>query len=1039
MERNKMDQRKILNCVLFLLVLTVLLVIDASVVKDVTAIDSSNKILHIGDSHTAQSYGKNMDSLLKSTGANVETYGCVGAGARSYINGGYTCNRGSTFKNKVQNYEIKKIDTLLQEVNPDVVVVSLGANYLDRPSQSKDLVAKLQGKTCFWIGPPRGPNKPDDVMAKFYDTLNSVKGHCTVIDSRPYTAFKFCNTTVCCCNVNVHFDNHGQEGREFAKSWAQNAFNTIQGAPTTPGGAPGTGILKCDGGDLDRLANVKYYSKCLKHRDMFDQYAKKHGLYDMGVDLLTLFMIAVGESGCNTREEMKALGKNTANGGIMQVDFPCYHEPEKCPTLDDEMNYGMKEVASKLKKVMDKGFSGEEALTMLLFAYNRGEGTMNRAINNMKEQGMSMFEACDEACSYFYGWPDGRCGKASKGKKCNYDFYCGKDSRDSQGNVYAVHYATKRIKGLKSTCEKIGGQIVAAAGPVAQPQLGPNATFASGFMYGINANVLAPYSVMPSFTVKAPSSIDLFIEAMVRILDLSDCSSDLICIQKKIVDLNARKDASIWLAKYAGTVLPHGSHTKDSAGALWTDMCEDTKEYLLYSFAEPLYALKNSVTDDCTIKMNLYDGVDMGTGADSVWASLAQFFTGPPEVVLDKVGSSARISLAGEPVVVPNASLYVDDGSVKAASGYQIDFDKVDLSQEFMFYRENANKFVFVQQDQMSKYSNRSECNVSSKMVKFCVFDPEKEMWTFDQKEKRIINKTVLVKFAFDFRSRMTDVADFNVKPALHSSETVLLSWKRITTIDVLQYQIFYSPDTNIFVNKPSEQFFSDPTISSGIQNVMIDVSQIPDDDQFNSIDLETVPTCVWDDADSGLCSPQYQVYNESNEMELVALQPGVVYYDKQVDKYVYLLSGVANDKKVNYGIIGISKDQQKSPTLKAPVSSINAIDNQPPVPPLDLTITRTASGGISLQWNPNDIKNIDGSIAVDIDYYEVFCTPSKKDNYDNLHRQNKAPFRLTESSRTIDGQLLASKCSTQSRIILFPVDKAGNRFAWDIDSVSIG
>ena len=203
--------------------------------------------LHIGDSHTAQNYGRELDRLLKEAGHTVSSYGCVSATANDYVNGGFKCIKGSTTQGTKQDYTLDSIDTLHARHIPDVVIVSLGGNYIKAPEQSKSLLEKVSKfPRCYWVGPAWGPYASTDASAntelftKFSAEMEKIKGKCTYIDSLKLTDVNFCgDKRFCPGETRIHLDEYTRSsdtvnGINVAKQWAQAVFSIVTQEPGAP-------------------------------------------------------------------------------------------------------------------------------------------------------------------------------------------------------------------------------------------------------------------------------------------------------------------------------------------------------------------------------------------------------------------------------------------------------------------------------------------------------------------------------------------------------------------------------------------------------------------------------------------------------------------------------------------------------------------------------------------------------------------------------------------------------------------------------------
>lgn len=193
------------------------------------------KILHVGDSHTAGTYGRELYRLLTSEGYEVQAYGCVSAQPLHYLSGGFNCRKdwGSSINNQLSEYKTSSVEELISSFQPDVIVVSLGGNQLKgdtvyNPESINELFKKIQGKECYWVGPPWGPYATKKAFKDYFNYLEQYKGKCVVVDSLSLTDHNFCGAQrFCSGETRVHLDEYGQEGVDVAKQWAKGAFDAV--------------------------------------------------------------------------------------------------------------------------------------------------------------------------------------------------------------------------------------------------------------------------------------------------------------------------------------------------------------------------------------------------------------------------------------------------------------------------------------------------------------------------------------------------------------------------------------------------------------------------------------------------------------------------------------------------------------------------------------------------------------------------------------------------------------------------------------------
>ncbi|MFN8576363.1 MAG: hypothetical protein U0354_05855 [Candidatus Sericytochromatia bacterium] len=202
-------------------------------------INENTRVLHIGDSHTVGVYGKEMDRLMRETGAKVQTYGSAGSSPSWWLTG-HTTKSGFYSKDDNGNidspadwkqpHETPKFTNLINNFKPNVIVISLGANLIKANGETiekevKKLadIAKESGAKIIWVGPPDGreSKKPTSKQTFLYEHLEKVaKQYGTFLDSRQYTEYPEKG------GDGLHYG--GEQGTEIAKNWAKSIFNDIQ-------------------------------------------------------------------------------------------------------------------------------------------------------------------------------------------------------------------------------------------------------------------------------------------------------------------------------------------------------------------------------------------------------------------------------------------------------------------------------------------------------------------------------------------------------------------------------------------------------------------------------------------------------------------------------------------------------------------------------------------------------------------------------------------------------------------------------------------
>lgn len=196
-----------------------------------TNIGPGTKVLMIGDSHTVGAFGTELDKQLRSTGAQVATYGASGSSATQWANGGTTSSgfvtRGAD--GSVQQppwnsrQSIPRLEELIAREKPGVIIVNLGANFRngDPSSQVRSLgeIAKRHGIKLIWVGPPKTrEDSGNDSSIKAFDQkmAAAMAPYGTYIASDPFTP-------TYSGSDGLHY------GADAGKKWAQGIFGQLTG------------------------------------------------------------------------------------------------------------------------------------------------------------------------------------------------------------------------------------------------------------------------------------------------------------------------------------------------------------------------------------------------------------------------------------------------------------------------------------------------------------------------------------------------------------------------------------------------------------------------------------------------------------------------------------------------------------------------------------------------------------------------------------------------------------------------------------------
>jgi hypothetical protein len=193
---------------------------------------AADTILVVGDSHTAGSFGRKLDDVLRAVpGGRVATYGVCSASPQSYFSETpHPCGHlfrdfdrkapakwlgGRVYKEtrpdgkggtrEVEMVKTPELAQLLADHAPTLTVVALGSNVpISAGSVERTLEAiHRSGSACVWIGPPDMRRPSPAQIDAVYATLRRSKvdesvgldesrsGSCRLIDSRAFPYLRY--------------------------------------------------------------------------------------------------------------------------------------------------------------------------------------------------------------------------------------------------------------------------------------------------------------------------------------------------------------------------------------------------------------------------------------------------------------------------------------------------------------------------------------------------------------------------------------------------------------------------------------------------------------------------------------------------------------------------------------------------------------------------------------------------------------------------------------------------------------------------------
>lgn len=194
-------------------------------------------VLFIGDSHVDSTFGRTLDSLLRTRFKHVATYSFGGSIPDWYLNGtqspwGSSIRDWTGVEARFNPQPVPQLSDLLEHYSPETVIIALGTNFLreGNPTSSSlalmSLVAAKRAR-CFWIGPPNEGAKFQERIARYDAELSEALAHssCNYISSFPFTAYPEG------LGDGIHYDTAGATGVEAGRTWAKRVFEALENRP----------------------------------------------------------------------------------------------------------------------------------------------------------------------------------------------------------------------------------------------------------------------------------------------------------------------------------------------------------------------------------------------------------------------------------------------------------------------------------------------------------------------------------------------------------------------------------------------------------------------------------------------------------------------------------------------------------------------------------------------------------------------------------------------------------------------------------------
>ena len=186
-------------------------------------------VLLVGDSHSYQSFGRNLDGLLRTIPQmRVACYASWGTGPAGWF--AFNENRNPYFEHDpdgrlvdMQRATTPIFGELLAHYHPTLTIIELGSNLFGGPLDyaaatvhQMAAMTALAHSECIWVGPPDSRDRTGPQMDELYGVLRGASApYCQFVDSRKLTHYPAVG------GDGLHYDYLGPDGLKQTKEWAQ--------------------------------------------------------------------------------------------------------------------------------------------------------------------------------------------------------------------------------------------------------------------------------------------------------------------------------------------------------------------------------------------------------------------------------------------------------------------------------------------------------------------------------------------------------------------------------------------------------------------------------------------------------------------------------------------------------------------------------------------------------------------------------------------------------------------------------------------------
>ncbi|MFC1723827.1 3D domain-containing protein, partial [Nanoarchaeota archaeon] len=571
---------------------------------------------------------------------------------------------------------------------------------------------------------------------------------------------------------------------------------------------------------------------------------------------------------------------------------------------------------------------------------------------------------------------------------------------------------------------------------------------------GNHPSFAVPYSVDASFSVDVPYDFSIYEFAHNKTKKLDRCLAKIDCIKGNLTKMQYEKPNIKMMAKYGGNLIVGDWND-------WWQICESFELNAVNSLAEGITECMRSPENNCACPYLIPFSPARELAAtnpvfrDFGFLGLTQTMSFPDrmKIKISEQGSNTLLGTGSVSATVAGSKLEKIDKSLNNILDANLAKDKIisykPMALDMMhIYKKNQNTFSLYLEGQSP--AKDKLCKVNNKVVKFC-FGSNKTFIAYDQKKDRFGIVPIAIKFAYIFKSKVSEVKNFEVHDHRIASNMTLLSWDKMTGVDIQKYTVYIFNDSSITPQslknlKPSEVRI-DPKFKNKTLFDPIDLD-VNNKQEFYDMEWPLVPECK---VSGTTCKRTYDIKTtvqtpvdrqelpESDPKQLELYLHYLSHEDKQ--KFFIIIKGTEDEKQYTYAITASEPNGEESPSFSFPKNPEKSKDDLPPALPGigDPTIL---PGKIEIPViAPTD--NIDETKMdkKQIEIFRAYCFPDTISEIDMTKAINHIsagsakylgtdPTKLTVSNTGCNG-------AGPKYILVTTRDKKGREFAWNatIDS----